>query len=339
MKILVTGGAGFIGSHTVVELHNAGFEPVIIDNLYNSNLNVLEGIKKITGKEFPFYEIDCNDTEKVRALFEKEKFDGVIHFAAYKAVGESVEKPLNYYENNLISLLVLLRAMKEFNVDKFVFSSSCTVYGQPEQLPVTESTPRLPANSPYGNTKAIAEDIIRDHVHSGPGIKAISLRYFNPIGAHETSLIGELPNGVPSNLVPFITQTAAGLRQSLTVFGSDYNTPDGTCIRDFIHVVDLAKAHVKALDLLQEQTDANYYDVFNVGTGEGYTVLQLINTFEEVNNVKLNYTIGPRRPGDVEQIYAQSDKVNNVMKWHAEKTMADALRDAWNWQLKLQAEK
>ena len=339
MKILVTGGAGFIGSHTVVELHNAGFEPVIIDNLYNSNLNVLEGIKKITGKTFPFYEIDCNDADKVRALFEKEKFDGVIHFAAYKAVGESVEKPLNYYENNLISLLVLLRAAKEFNVDKFVFSSSCTVYGQPEKLPVTESTPRLPANSPYGNTKAIAEDIIRDHVHSGPGIKAISLRYFNPIGAHETSLIGELPNGVPSNLVPFITQTAAGLRKSLTVFGNDYDTPDGTCIRDFIHVVDLAKAHVKALDLLESQTDTNYYDVFNVGTGEGYTVLQLINTFEEVNGVKLNYTIGPRREGDVEKIYAQSDKVNNVMKWRAEKTMADALRDAWNWQLKLKAEK
>lgn len=339
MKILVTGGAGFIGSHTVVELHNAGFEPVIIDNLYNSNLNVLDGIKKITGKEFPFYEIDCNDADKVRALFEKEKFDGVIHFAAYKAVGESVEKPLNYYENNLISLLVLLRAMKEFHVDKFVFSSSCTVYGQPETLPVTESTPRLPANSPYGNTKAIAEDIIRDHVHSGPDLKAISLRYFNPIGAHETSLIGELPNGVPSNLVPFITQTAAGLRKSLTVFGNDYDTPDGTCIRDFIHVVDLAKAHVKALDLLESQTDTNYYDVFNVGTGEGYTVLQLINTFEEVNGVKLNYTIGPRREGDVEKIYAQSDKVNNVMKWHAEKTMADALRDAWNWQLKLKAEK
>jgi UDP-glucose 4-epimerase len=339
MKILVTGGAGFIGSHTVVELHNAGFEPVIVDNLYNSNLNVLEGIKKITGREFPFYEIDCNDADKVRALFEKEKFDGVIHFAAYKAVGESVEKPLNYYENNLISLLVLLRTMKEFNVDKFVFSSSCTVYGQPEKLPVTESTPRLPANSPYGNTKAIAEDIIRDHVHSGPGIKAISLRYFNPIGAHETSLIGELPNGVPSNLVPFITQTAAGLRKSLTVFGNDYNTPDGTCIRDFIHVVDLAKAHVKALDLLESQTVTNYYDVFNVGTGEGYTVLQLIDTFEEVNGVKLNYTIGPRREGDVEQIYAQSDKVNNVMKWRAEKTMANALRDAWNWQLKLKAEK
>ncbi|WAC12138.1 UDP-glucose 4-epimerase GalE [Dyadobacter pollutisoli] len=339
MKILVTGGAGFIGSHTVVELDKAGFEPVIVDNLYNSNLDVLEGIKEITGKDFPFYQIDCNNAEQIRALFAKEKFDGVIHFAAYKAVGESVEKPLNYYENNLISLLVLLRAMKEFNVDKFVFSSSCTVYGQPTELPVTENTPRLPANSPYGNTKAIAEDIIRDHVHSAPGIKAICLRYFNPIGAHETSLIGELPNGVPSNLVPFITQTAAGLRKSLTVFGSDYDTPDGTCIRDFIHVVDLAKAHVKALGLLDEQTDADYYDVFNVGTGEGYTVLELIKTFEEVNGVKLNYTIGPRRAGDVEKIYAQSDKVNNVMKWHAEKSMADALRDAWNWQLKITPEK
>ncbi|TDE16703.1 UDP-glucose 4-epimerase GalE [Dyadobacter psychrotolerans] len=335
MKILVTGGVGFIGSHTVVELDEAGFEPVIIDNLYNSNLDVLKGIKSITGKDFPFYNIDCNDVEKVRSLFEKEKFDGVIHFAAYKAVGESVEKPLNYYENNLISLLVLLRVMKEFDVKNFVFSSSCTVYGQPDALPVTELTPRKPANSPYGNTKAIAEDIIRDHVYSGPGLKALALRYFNPIGAHESSLIGELPNGVPSNLVPFITQTAAGLRKSLTVFGSDYNTPDGTCIRDFIHVVDLAKAHVKALSLLQETETENHYDVFNVGTGEGYTVLDLINTFEDVNGVKVNYAIGPRREGDVEKIYAQSDKVNNVMKWTAEKTMADALRDAWNWQLKI----
>jgi UDP-glucose 4-epimerase len=339
MKILVTGGVGFIGSHTVVELDRAGYQPVIVDNLYNSNLDVLKGIREITGKDFPFYNIDCNDTEKVRELFEKEKFDGVIHFAAYKAVGESVDKPLNYYENNLISLLVLLRTMKEFNVKNFVFSSSCTVYGQPEQLPVTELTPRQPATSPYGNTKAIAEDIIRDHVYSRPDIKAISLRYFNPIGAHESSLIGELPNGVPSNLVPFITQTAAGLRASLTVFGNDYDTEDGTCIRDFIHVVDLAKAHVKALERLNEEEKDNYYDVFNVGTGEGYTVLELINTFEEVNGVKLNYTIGPRREGDVEKIYAQSDKVNNVMKWKAEKTMADALRDAWNWQLKITPKK
>jgi UDP-glucose 4-epimerase len=335
MKILVTGGVGFIGSHTVVELHNAGFEPVIVDNLYNSNRDVLNGIKKITGKDFPFYEADCNDIARMREIFEKEQFDGVIHFAAYKAVGESVEKPLNYYENNLLSLLILLKVMNEFNVNKFVFSSSCTVYGQPESIPVTEFTPRQPATSPYGNTKAIAEDIIRDYVFAKPGLRAISLRYFNPIGAHETSLIGELPNGVPSNLVPFITQTAAGLRQSLTVFGSDYDTPDGTCIRDFIHVVDLAKAHLKALILLEEQTADDYYDVFNVGTGKGYTVLDLINTFEEVNGLKLNYTIGPRRAGDVEKIYAQSDKVNSVMKWTPEKTMSDALRDAWNWQKKL----
>ncbi len=339
MKILVTGGVGFIGSHTVVELDKAGFEPVIIDNLYNSDLEVLKGIKQITGKDFPFYNIDCNDIEKIRSLFEKEKFDGVIHFAAYKAVGESVDKPLDYYENNLISLLVLLRVMKEFNVKNFVFSSSCTVYGQPDKLPVTELTPRKPATSPYGNTKAIAEDIIRDHVYSAPGIKAICLRYFNPIGAHESALIGELPNGVPSNLVPFITQTAAGLRESLTVFGDDYDTPDGTCIRDFIHVLDLANAHVKALELLNEKQDSDYYDVFNVGTGEGYTVLELINTFQEVNGVKLNYTIGPRREGDVEKIYAQSDKVNNIMKWKAEKTMAEALRDAWNWQLKITPKK
>ncbi|MCE6990400.1 UDP-glucose 4-epimerase GalE [Dyadobacter sp. CY323] len=335
MKILVTGGAGFIGSHTVIELDKAGFQPVIIDNLYNSNPGVLEGIKKITGKDFPFYEIDCNDSEKVRELFEKEKFDGIIHFAAYKAVGESVDKPLNYYENNLMSLMVLLRAAQEFKVPNFVFSSSCTVYGEPDTIPVTENTPRKPANSPYGNTKAIGEDIIRDYVHAKSGVKAISLRYFNPIGAHESSLIGELPNGVPSNLVPYITQTAAGLRKSLTVFGNDYDTSDGTCIRDFIHVVDLAKAHVKALELLESQTESDYYDVFNVGTGEGYTVLELIKTFEEVNGVKLNYTIGPRREGDVEKIYAQSDKVNQVMKWHAEKSMADALRDAWNWQLKI----
>ncbi|GAB3172968.1 UDP-glucose 4-epimerase GalE [Telluribacter humicola] len=335
MKILVTGGAGFIGSHTVVELHNAGYTPVIIDNLYNSNREVLAGIYNIIGKEVPFYEIDCNDERAVRDLFEKEKFDGVIHFAAYKAVGESVEKPLAYYENNLMSLIVLLKVMRDYQVNKFVFSSSCTVYGQPNELPVTEDTPRQPAASPYGNTKAISEDIIRDHVISKPGIKAIALRYFNPIGAHSSAEIGELPNGVPSNLVPYLTQVAAGLRKSLTVFGEDYDTPDGTCVRDFIHVVDLAIAHVKAIELLNEQTISDYYDVFNVGTGQGHTVLELIKTFEEVNNLKLNYNIGPRRPGDVEKIYAQSDKVNNVMKWHAEKSLADALKDAWRWQEKI----
>jgi UDP-glucose 4-epimerase len=335
MKILVTGGLGFIGSHTVVELDKSGFQPVIIDNLYNSSKNVLDGLKEITGKDFPFYQVDCNDITSVRSLFEKEKFDGVIHFAAYKAVGESVDKPLEYYENNVLSLIILLKVMKEFKVDKFVFSSSCTVYGQPENLPVTELTPRQPATSPYGNTKVIAEDIIRDHIYSKPNTKAISLRYFNPIGAHESALIGELPNGVPSNLVPFITQTAAGIRKSLTVFGHDYNTVDGTCVRDFIHVVDLAKAHVKALTLLSSQNVDNYYEIFNVGTGKGHTVLELINTFEEVSGIKLNYTLGDRREGDIEQIYAQADKVNTIMNWKAEKSMKEGLLDAWNWQKKI----
>jgi UDP-glucose 4-epimerase len=335
MKILVTGGTGFIGSHTVVELQSAGFEPIIVDNLYNSDRKVLDGLKAITGKDIPFYEIDSNDEQAVRALFQKEKFDGVIHFAAYKAVGESVEQPLKYYENNLGSLLVLLKVMKEFNVHHFVFSSSCTVYGQPDSPPVTEDTPRKPATSPYGNTKAICEDIIRDYVFSKPKLKAISLRYFNPVGAHPSAEIGELPSGIPSNLVPFLTQTAAGLRGTLMIFGDDYDTPDGTCIRDFIHVVDLAKAHVKAIELLNEKEDDNFYDVFNVGTGRGNTVLELIKTFEEVTGVKLNYKLAPRRPGDIEKIWAQSDKVNNVMKWTAEKTLADSLIDAWRWQQKV----
>lgn len=335
MKILVTGGTGFIGSHTVVELQSAGFEPVIIDNLYNSDRKVLDGLKVITGTDIPFYEIDSTDEHAVRALFRKEKFDGVIHFAAYKAVGESVEEPLKYYENNLGSLLVLLKVMKEFEVHNFVFSSSCTVYGQPDSPAVTEETPRKPATSPYGNTKAMCEDIIRDYVASKPELKAISLRYFNPVGAHPSAEIGELPSGVPSNLVPFLTQTAAGLRGALMVFGDDYDTPDGTCIRDFIHVVDLAKAHVKAIELLNQKTEDNFYDVFNVGTGQGNTVLELIKTFEDVTGVKLNYSLAPRRKGDVEKIWAQSDKVNNVMKWTAEKTLADSLIDAWRWQQKI----
>lgn len=335
MKILVTGGAGFIGSHTVVELHQSGFEPVIIDNFSNSEEKVLEGIEKIIGKSVPCYKADCNDENALRQLFEKEKIEGVIHFAANKAVGESVENPLLYYGNNIGTTVLLLKLMKEFGVHNFVFSSSCTVYGQPDRLPVTEATPRQEAASPYGNTKKICEDIIRDFIFSKPAMKAIALRYFNPIGAHETAEIGELPRGVPSNLVPYITQAAAGLRKQLTVFGSDYNTPDGTCIRDFIHVVDLAKAHVKALELLAGVQDENFYDVFNIGTGEGVTVLQLIKTFEEVNDLKLNYSIGPRRPGDVEQIYAQVDKSREVMKWQTEKTLEDSLRDAWRWQQKL----
>ncbi|AXE19974.1 UDP-glucose 4-epimerase GalE [Runella rosea] len=339
MKILVTGGAGFIGSHTVVELQKSGFEPIIIDNFSNSEEKVLEGLEKIIGKPVVCYKADCNDETALRALFEKEKIGGVIHFAANKAVGESVENPLLYYGNNIGTTVLLLKLMKEYGVHNFVFSSSCTVYGQPDHLPVTEATPRQEAASPYGNTKKICEDIIRDFIFSKPAMKAIALRYFNPVGAHESAEIGELPRGVPSNLVPYITQTAAGLRQKLTVFGSDYNTPDGTCIRDFIHVVDLAKAHVKALELLAGVQEENFYDVFNIGTGEGVTVLQLIKTFEEVNNVKLNYSIGPRRPGDVEQIYAQVDKSREVMNWQTEKSLEDSLRDAWRWEQKLATRK
>lgn len=339
MKILVTGGAGFIGSHTVVELHNAGHEPVILDNLNNSDIKILQGIRKILGRDVPFYHNDSNDTEALREIFSKENFDGVIHFAAYKAVNESVLKPISYYENNLGSLLKILSVMQDFNVRNFVFSSSCTVYGQPDVLPVTEATPRQQAASPYGNTKAVGEDIITDQVKADIGLKAISLRYFNPIGAHPSAEIGELPLGVPSNLVPFITQTAAGLRDCLTIFGNDYDTPDGSCIRDFIHVIDLAKAHIKALELLERQSENNYYDVFNVGTGNGNTVLELIRTFEEVNQLKLNYKIGPRRAGDIEKIYAQADKINQVMGWQAEKTIAEGLKDAWRWQQQLAAGK
>lgn len=335
MKILITGGTGFIGSHTFVELHESGFESVILDNLSNSNLQVLDGLKSITGISPTYYNLDCNDEEAIDRLFASEKFDGVIHFAASKAVGESVEKPILYYENNLGSLIVLLKAMQKHQVRNFVFSSSCTVYGQPDQLPVTEETPRKPANSPYGNTKAIGEDIIRDFVHSKPGMKAISLRYFNPVGAHPSAAIGELPLGVPGNLVPFITQTAAGIRPQLTIFGNDYATKDGTCVRDFIHVVDLAKAHVKALQLLNSQKESDHYDVFNIGTGEGNTVLELIKTFEEVNGIKLKYSLGPRRAGDIEQIYATVGKANRIMNWKAEKTLAESLKDAWNWQKKL----
>jgi UDP-glucose 4-epimerase len=334
MKILVTGGAGFIGSHTVVELVNAGYEPIIIDNFDNSDKSVLKGIKKILKKPIKCYTQDCNNAKVLEKIFEKEKIQGVIHFAAHKAVGESVENPLKYYENNVGSLLTLLKVMLKCGIKNLVFSSSCTVYGQPDKIPVTEDTPRKPAASPYGNTKAIGEDILRDTIIAKHPLKIISLRYFNPIGAHPTAYIGELPNGVPSNLVPYITQTAAGIRKKMTIFGNDYNTPDGTNVRDFIHVVDLAKAHVSALKLLDNQADS-YYDVFNIGTGNGNTVLELITTFEQVNHLKLNYEIGKRRAGDVEKIYGNVEKAQKIMGWKTEKTLAESLADAWRWEKKL----
>jgi UDP-glucose 4-epimerase len=332
-QVFVTGGAGFIGSHTIVELIEAGYEPVVIDNFSNSKPDVLNNLKKITGREIKFYEGDCNDFGLVDKIFAENQIQGIIHFAAYKAVGESVSEPVKYYENNINSLLVLLKVMEKHQVKNLVFSSSCTVYGQPDELPVTEQSPKKPAESPYGNTKQICEEIIEDSVKSQKfELKALALRYFNPVGAHASALIGELPLGVPNNLIPFVTQTAAGIRDKLTVFGDDYNTPDGTCIRDYIHVVDLAKAHVKALEYLAVQNEASLFDIFNVGTGKGNSVLEVIRKFEKVNGVKLNYTIGARRPGDVEQTYGNVDKANRLMNWKAELGLEDALRDAWRWQ-------
>ena len=336
-KILVTGGAGFIGSHTVVSLVNAGFEPVIIDDFSNSKRGVLEGLRAILGREIRCYPVDCNDEAEMERIFQREAFAGVIHFAAHKAVGESVAQPLKYYRNNLDSLLLLLELMPIFKVPNFVFSSSCTVYGQPKQLPVTEETPRLPAQSPYGNTKAICEDIIHDAVRAQVPVKALALRYFNPIGAHPSAQIGELPLGVPANLVPFITQTAAGIRPNLTVYGDDYNTPDGTCVRDYIDVMDLADAHVQALKMLIETDIASSYDVINIGTGRGETVLNLIKTFEQTTGVSVNYTMGPRRPGDVEQVYADVTKANRELNWTAQRSLAESLQNAWQWQQKISA--
>ena len=334
-KILVTGGAGFIGSHTVVSLVEAGFEPVIVDDFSNSQRSALDGLRAILGRDVPFYQADCNDLTAMETIFRQEQLAGVIHFAAHKAVGESVAKPLMYYRNNLDSVMLLLELMPKYGVRNFVFSSSCTVYGQPEQRPVTEQTPRLPALSPYGNTKAISEDIIRDVVQAKVPIRALALRYFNPIGAHPSAEIGELPLGVPANLVPFITQTAAGIRQSLTVYGDDYNTPDGTCVRDYIHVVDLAEAHVQALKELSEVTTDSSYDVVNIGTGRGETVLNIIKTFEQATGVAVNYTIGTRRQGDIEQVYADVTKATTVLGWSASRSLAESLRDAWRWQQKL----
>ncbi len=334
-NILVTGGAGYIGSHVTVRLHEEGYNPIILDNFSNSEKSVLAGLLKITRKEFKLYEGDILDKKLFDQIFTENKIHGVIHFAAKKAVGESVEKPLNYYKNNLSGLITLLESMIENGVSDLVFSSSCTVYGEPDELPVTEQSSIKPANSPYGNTKQIGEEIIRDVVESDVKLKSIALRYFNPIGAHPSSEIGELPLGVPNNLVPFITQTAAGLRDSLTVFGNDYDTPDGTCIRDYIHVMDLADAHVQSLKHLESIEDHNYFDFINIGTGTGSTVLEVINSFKKMTGESINYSIGPKRPGDVEKIYAQVDKSKALLNWSTRYTLDDAIRDSWNWQKKL----
>ncbi|MGM9633986.1 MAG: UDP-glucose 4-epimerase GalE [Alloprevotella sp.] len=337
-RILVTGGTGFIGSHTTVELQNAGYDVVIIDNLSNSDANVLDGIEQITGIRPAFEQVDCCDLPALEGVFKKYPgISGIIHFAASKAVGESVEKPLKYYENNIMSLVNLLKLMPEYGVKGIIFSSSCTVYGQPdpENLPVTEEAPIKTAESPYGNTKQINEEIIQDYIKSGANISAIILRYFNPIGAHPTAIIGELPNGVPANLIPYLTQTAIGIRPCLSVFGDDYDTPDGSCIRDFIYVVDLAKAHVAAMARIVEGKNADPVEIYNVGTGNGVSVLQLINTFEKVTGVKLNYKIVARRAGDIEKVWGNVDKANNVLGWKAVHTLDEALLSAWKWQQQL----
>ena len=335
-KILVTGGTGYIGSHTVVELQKAGYEVVIIDNLSNSNINVLDGIEKITGFRPSFQELDCNDKEGLKNLFIAHPgIKGIIHFAASKAVGESVQKPLLYYRNNIVTLINILDLMPEFNIEGLVFSSSCTVYGQPDILPVTENAPIKPAMSPYGNTKQINEEIIRDTIHAGAPFKSILLRYFNPIGAHPSAEIGELPIGVPQNLVPFVTQTAAGIRKELSVFGDDYDTPDGSCIRDYINVVDLAKAHVIAIDRMLENKSEDALETFNLGTGRGVTVLELINTFEKSTGVKVPYKIVGRREGDIEKVWADPSYANKVLGWKSEETLEDTLASAWKWQVKL----
>lgn len=334
-KILVTGGLGYIGSHTVVELQRAGYQAVIIDNLSNSSLDVLEGIANITQSQPIFERLDLRIKADVSDFFkEHQDLEGVIHFAASKAVGESVENPLLYYENNLNTLIYLLQECKAYGIDNFIFSSSCTVYGEPDSLPITEDAPVKPATSPYGNTKQISEEILRDTCAIS-NLKSIALRYFNPIGAHHTAKIGELPAGVPQNLVPFITQTAAGVREQLSVFGNDYPTEDGSCIRDYIHVVDLAKAHVVALERLLQQKNTANFEVFNLGTGRGSSVLGVVNAFEATTGQKLNYKIVARRPGDVIAVYADTTKANEVLGWKAEKTMEDALRSAWKWEKKL----
>jgi UDP-glucose 4-epimerase len=335
-QVLVTGGTGYIGSHTVVELQSKGFEVIIIDDLSNSSADVVDQIEKISGIKPLFEQFNLLDADRLEKFFQKyNKIEAIIHFAAYKAVGESVNKPLAYYQNNLISLMNILDCMSRYKINNLVFSSSCTVYGQPDQLPVTEQTPKKEAESPYGNTKAISEEILNDVVKATPEINVIALRYFNPIGAHPSSLIGELPQGVPNNLVPFITQTAAGIRKQLSIFGNDYQTPDGSCIRDYINVVDLAKAHVVAINRLLDKKLINRYEYFNIGTGKGASVLEVVNTFEKATGVKVNYTIVARRPGDIEQIYADTTNANTILGWEAEESLHDTLLSAWNWEKKI----
>lgn len=332
-KILVTGGTGYIGSHTTVELIEQGYQVLIIDNLSNSNSEVVSRIEQITGVRPKFYEFDLLDEVKLDSFFaENPDIDGIIHFAAAKAVGESVKIPLHYYRNNLVTMINLLEAMKKHGVENFVFSSSCTVYGQPDQLPVTENAPVKPAESPYGYTKQVNENILNDTIKSGAKIKGIALRYFNPIGAHHSGLIGELPIGVPANLMPFVTQTAYGIREQLSVFGNDYNTPDGSCIRDYIHVVDLAKAHIVAIERMIGNKNKASYEMFNIGTGNGFSVFELIKSFEKVTGIKLNYKVVGRRAGDIEQIWADTTIANNELGWSATKTIDEMTLSAWKWE-------
>lgn len=331
--ILVTGGAGYIGAHTVVELLSAGYKVTIVDSLERSEYRMIEGIESITATKVDFQKIDCLDTQALDNLFSKNAFSSVIHFAAYKSVNESVVKPLEYYNNNVGSLLNVLEVMKKHHVQDIIFSSSCTVYGQPDQIQVDESAPFKTAESPYGSTKQVCERILKDVATDG--FRVISLRYFNPIGAHPSALIGELPFGVPTNLVPYVTQTAAGVRDKLTVFGNDYNTPDGTCVRDFIHVSDVATAHVKAIDYLNQQQKGNLFDAYNLGTGQGVSVLELVKKFIEVTGVKLPYTIGPRRAGDVEKVYANPGKINKAFGWSTNYDLGQSLLHAWEWEKKI----
>ena len=331
-RVLVAGGAGYIGSHTTVELMAAGYEVIVVDNFSNSDASSLDGIERITGVRPTFIEADCCDKSAMRKVFEAYDFDSVIHFAAFKAVGESVVEPMKYYRNNIISLVNILELMKEYGRRNVVFSSSATVYGDADTLPVTEQTPRKPATSPYGNTKQMSEDILRDMVRATEGLRGIALRYFNPIGAHPSALIGELPRGVPNNLVPYITQTAAGIRECLSIFGDDYPTPDGSCLRDYIDIVDLARAHVLAIDRMVTERGEERYEVFNVGTGRPVSVFELVKGFERANNLKLNYRVTARREGDVTAVWADTSLANEKLGWRAERDLDDTLKAAWAWE-------